>query len=338
MKTKHSNFLLILLMTILMAAFGSTGAWAAIDVVTTTTDLQDIVKTVGGDRVRVVSIGRGHEDPHFIEPRPTFMLELSRAKLVFCIGLELEIWLKPLLEGSRNQAVQVGGPGYVDCSQAVEVKEIPNTRIDPSMGDVHALGNPHYWLDPENAVHIAELAARRLIEVDPSGKSNFIANAEAFKKDIETRIPQWKAKFIPLLNKKIACFHSSWTYFTDAFGLKIVGYVEPRPGVPPTGREMAALVGRMKSENSHIILREQYHADTFANRIAEKADAQVLVLPTSVGATPETNSYTKLIDVIVNRISQAISSATAPAFPSDSVPASDSSPLSTSEHGGLSTK
>jgi len=279
---------------------------AAVEVVTTTTDLQAIVKAVGGDRVRVVSIGKGNEDPHFVEPRPSFLMTLSRARLLFCIGLELEIWLKTLIEGARNLAIQPGNPGYVDCSQAVDVKEIPQVRVDPSMGDVHPLGNPHYWLDPENGVRIGALVAQKLSETDPAGADEYRKNFEAFKTDLETRIPGWRAAFAGLANRAVACFHSSWVYFTDAFGLKIVGYVEPRPGVPPTGRELAMLVSSMKASGARLILREQYHSDRFANMAAGKADGKVLVLPASVGAESGIRTYADLIDAVVRRVAEGL--------------------------------
>jgi len=274
--------------------------WAAMDVVTTTTDLAAIVRAVGGDRVKVSAIGKGNEDPHFIEPKPSFMMMLGRAKLLFLIGLELEIWLKPLIEGSRNLAIQQGGPGYVDCSQSVEVKEIPKTRVDPSMGDVHPFGNPHYWLDPENGVKIAELVARKLAEVDPAGQAIFQKNLESFRSEISGKIPGWKTKFAAFKNKSIACFHSSWIYFTEAFGLEILGYVEPRPGVPPTGRELASLVAVMKAKGVKVILREQYHSDRFANMVADKAGGKVVIMPASVESMREIKTYADLIESVVS--------------------------------------
>lgn len=279
---------------------------AAMDVVTTTTDLQSIVQTVGGDRVRVSAIGKGNEDPHFVEPKPSHMMTLGRARMLFCIGLELEIWLKPLLEGSRNLEIMPGNHGYVDCSQAVEVKEIPTTRVDPSMGDVHPLGNPHYWLDPANGIKIAEFVAAKLAEGDPSGADLFRKNAAEFRADIEHRMPTWKECLSKFANRSVACFHSSWIYFADAFGLKIIGFVEPRPGVPPTGREMAALVMRMKSNSVKIILREQYHSDRFANLAAEKVQGRVLVMPSSVGAEPAIKGYAGLIEAMVARVAEGL--------------------------------
>ncbi len=294
-----------LMMLIAFFCFSS-HLFAAVEVVTTTADLAAIVKTVGGDRVRVAAIGKGYEDPHFVEPKPSYMMQLSRARLLFCIGLELEIWLKPLIEGARNLTIQPGSVGYVDCSTVIDVKEVPKTRVDPSMGDVHPLGNPHYWLDPENGCRIADLAAQKLSEVDPAGAATFAANAKAFRADIQSRLPRWREKLSGFKNRAVACFHSSWIYFTDAFGLQIVGYVEPRPGVPPTGRELASLVARMKTGGVKIILREQYHSDRFANMVADKTGGRVIVLPASVGAEPRLGTYTDLFDALVEKVSAAL--------------------------------
>lgn len=297
------HLLFLVLFTLILA---ECPAVAALDVVTTTTDLQALVKAVGGDRVRVSSIGKGHEDPHFVEPKPSYMMTLGRARMLFCIGLELEIWLKPLLEGSRNLEIMPGNHGYVDCSQAVEVKEIPTTRVDPSMGDVHPLGNPHYWLDPANGIKIAEFIAAKLAEGDPSGADLFRKNAAEFRADIERRLPAWKDRLTGFPNRSVACFHSSWVYFADAFGLKIIGYVEPRPGVPPTGREMAALVMRMKANNVKIILREQYHSYRFANLAADKVQGKVLLMPSSVGSEPAIKGYAELIEAMVARVAEGL--------------------------------
>jgi ABC-type Zn uptake system ZnuABC Zn-binding protein ZnuA len=279
---------------------------AAFPVVTTTTDLQALVQVVGGERVAVTSIGKGHEDPHFIEPKPSFLMNLSRARLLFCIGLDLEIWLKPLLEGARNLAITPGNRGYVDCSQAIEIREVPQVRVDPSMGDVHPLGNPHYWLAPENTIHVARLIARKLTETDPEGAAVFQKNLHTFETDMMARIPAWKERFAGLKNRTVVGFHSSWVYCAEAFGLEIIGFVEPRPGVPPTGREIAGLVSLMKSRSCRTILREKYHSDRFANLAAEKAGGSVLVLPTSIGAEAGIKSFPDLFDTLTQRISAAL--------------------------------
>ncbi|HAE39863.1 MAG TPA: hypothetical protein DCG57_14730 [Candidatus Riflebacteria bacterium] len=305
---KHS-YKLICLLLLLTFCILEPSVQAAVEIVTTTTDIKAIVEAVGGNRVRVTSLARGHEDPHFVEPRPTFMLTLRRARLLFLVGLDLEIWLQPLIEGSRNFAIQRGNPGYVDCSQVVGVKEIPMIRVDPSMGDVHPFGNPHYWLDPENGIRIAELVARRLAIEEPDKTSYFESNLNEFKTQVKSSIEVWKARIAGLKNRKVACYHNSWIYFTDFAGLEIIGYVEPRPGVPPTAREIASLVTTMKSHNSTLILRERYHSDRFANMVAERAGGKVLVLPTSVGAVDGTSSYIELIDYLVNAIAKELAAS-----------------------------
>ncbi len=296
----------LLIASVIFLGVGISTAFGAVEVVTTTPDLGAIVKAVGGNLVKVASIGKGTEDPHFVEPKPSFIMSLSRARLLFRIGLELEIWLKPLLESSRNLSIQQGSPGFVDCSQVIPVKEIPKVRVDPSMGDVHPLGNPHYWLDPENGIRIAELASAKLCEVDPGNAVEYRNNLKSFRTDIESRIPGWKKALEGFKNRKVAIFHSSWVYFADAFGLEIVGHVEPRPGIPPTGRELAALVSTMKGSSCKLILREQYHSDRFANMAAEKAGGKVLVLPASVEGAEGIKTYSDLFDRLTTMLSEAL--------------------------------
>jgi zinc/manganese transport system substrate-binding protein len=307
--TPHSSSRISVLFSLLLwlgSTFAPPPLAAAVSVVTTTTDLQAIVQAVGGERVRVTSIGKGHEDPHYVEPKPSYMTQLARARLLFCIGLDLEIWLKPLTEGARNLLIQPGGLGYIDCSQVIEVKEIPTVRVDPSMGDIHPSGNPHYWLDPLNGAHIADLVAQKLAEVDPAGAAGFQKNAREFRAEIERRLPGWRERLVGFANRSIACFHSSWVYFADAFDLRIIGYVEPRPGIPPTGRELAALVARMKAEKTKVVLRENYHSDRFANMVADKVQGTVLLMPTSVGATPALKTYFDLFDALIDKVAHGL--------------------------------
>ncbi|MBF0545045.1 MAG: zinc ABC transporter substrate-binding protein [Candidatus Riflebacteria bacterium] len=281
-------------------------AFASITVVTTTPDLLSIVNAIGGNRVKAISIGRGHEDPHFVEPKPSFMISLSKAQMVFCIGLDLEIWLKPLLEGGRNLSVMPGNQGYIDCSQGIDVKEIPQIRVDPSMGDIHPNGNPHYMLDPENGLKVAALIAEKLVAFDPDGANEFNKNLETFTADLSKRIPLWKEKILKLKNRRIACFHNSWRYFADAFGLEIVGFVEPKPGIPPTGREITSLVEIMRSKNCRILIREKYYSDSFSNTVAEKVQGKVLVLPAQVEGEDTIKSYPDLFETIVSRIADGL--------------------------------
>lgn len=287
---------------IMMILLSTSAAFAKIQVVTTLSDLDSIVRAVGKDRISSMYLARPNEDPHFVEPRPTFIRNLAKADMLFLIGMELEIWLQPLIESSQNLKIQKSGKGYVDCSNVIAAKEVPTTRVDPSLGDVHPYGNPHYWLSPDNAIKIAKLACDKLTEADPEGKNFYSANYENFKANLEAKINEWKNKLKGIDNKKIVCLHSSWIYFTDFASLEIIGYVESKPGIPPNAREITATVSLMEQNKCKTLVCETYQNKKFLNMIAKRIGGKVIVLPASVGAVKDTNDYISLIDNIVNTL------------------------------------
>lgn len=301
MHIRYINYviLFIFIQTLILC---NSEVFAVLNVVTTTTDLKYIVETIGQDKVLVTSIMRGHEDPHYVEPKPSFITNLAKANLLFLIGLELEIWLKPLLDSSRNITIKPGNKGYVDCSQVILVKEIPTVRVDPSMGDIHPYGNPHYWLDPDNVVKIAELICSKLCENDLSNQQFYQDNFKKFSKQIEEKIIDWQERTNKIKNKKIVCYHNSWRYFADAFGFEIIGYVEPKPGIPPTARDIADIIKRIKDTSAKIIIRENYHSDNYCELVAKKSGAKVVILPASIEAYPNIKTYFDLIETIITKI------------------------------------
>ncbi|NLM16230.1 MAG: zinc ABC transporter substrate-binding protein [Candidatus Riflebacteria bacterium] len=299
MKSNKSLLIFIFLFSFLII---SNSAFAKVNVVTTLPDLSALVKEVGKDLVNTFALGRPHEDPHHIEPRPTFIRRLAKADLVFLIGMDLEIWLTPLIESSQNLRIQKGRSGYVDCSNVIPVKEVPTTRVDPSQGDVHPYGNPHYWVSPVNALLIVDLIAEKLSMADTENASVYQKNAEEYKAFLRAKMAEWKGKLAGLQQRKIVCLHSSWIYFTDFAGLDIVGYVESRPGIPPTAREISQTVNLMQNEGAKTIVCETYHNKKFPNMIAQKIGGKVLVLPASTGAVKGTERYHEFIEYLVNKL------------------------------------
>src|SRR5438067_3882487 len=214
------------LLTLLIV--GNAFAADKLKVVTTIADLASLTQEVGGDRVDVTSVAKGYQDPHFVEPKPSFLLLLRNADLLEVVGLELEIgWLPPLLEQSRNDKIRVGARGYLDVSNGVEILDRPNASVNRSMGDVHPMGNPHYWLDPANAVRIAIQIEQRLAELRPSDAPYFAQRLNAFKVKINEANKRWLAEMAPYRGAKIVTYHNSWPNFAKHFGLNVVGYVEP---------------------------------------------------------------------------------------------------------------
>jgi zinc/manganese transport system substrate-binding protein len=234
-------------------------AQAKLNVVTTTEDLAAIAREVAGDRAAVESIARGYQDPHFVEAKPSFILRLQRADLLVVVGRELEVgWLPPLVQQSRNARVQPGAPAYLDASLQARILDIPQGQVTRAMGDVHPLGNPHYWLDPENGKVIARAIAGKLSELRSNDKAYFDQRLADFSRRIDEAEKGWLASLASFKGLKVVTYHRSYTNFADRFGLEVIGYVEPRPGIPPTPQHTLDLVNEMKRQNVKLILAEPY--------------------------------------------------------------------------------
>ena len=266
-------------------------------IVTTTSDLASLAKEVGGDRVVAESIARGYQDPHFVEAKPSFLLQLKKAELLAVVGLELEIgWLPPLLEQSRNATIRPGTPGYLDLSAGVEIFDRPAAAVDRSMGDIHASGNPHYWLEPGNAIRIAIQFRDRLAKLRPADEPYFTARLNDFKVRANEANKRWTAALAPYRGAKIVTYHRSWTNFVHRYGLDVIDFVEPKPGVPPSPSHLFELVRTMKANKVKVILVEPYFDLKTPNSVAQKAGAKVLVMYPSVGGTEGLDDYVKLFD------------------------------------------
>lgn len=271
--------------------------YAEIKVVTTTTTVANIVQLIGGNKVSVDYLCRGDQDPHFLEVLPSYMLKLRKADMVFKIGLDLEKWLPQLIDGSRNDKLIL-----IDLSENISKKEIPTSKADASQGDVHPYGNPHYWLDPENAKIMADEIYNALTNFSSQDAAYFKKNLDNFDNKIDSNMKNWTGKLSSLKQKNIITFHKSWIYFTDRFGLNVVGNVEPKPGIPPTPSHDADLIQLIKKDKIKIILMENYYSDSAPNHISESTGIKVVKVPNSVYGIEGIDSYFKLIDYIVNEI------------------------------------
>src|SRR5205807_5502471 len=228
-----------------------------IKIVTATSDLAALAQEVGGDRIDVESIAKGYQDPHFVEAKPSYLLKLRQADLLIVVGLQLEIgWLPPLITQSGNGRIQVSGTGYLDASQFAEILEKPTGEVTRAMGDVHPLGNPHYWLDPDNGRRIGRGIAQKLGELDPPDNFYFQQRFQDFDKRLSAAEQKWDAEMKPYRGRKVVTYHNSLPNFAKHFGLNVIGYVEPRPGIPPTPSHTIELIGLMRRENCKIILVE----------------------------------------------------------------------------------
>jgi ABC-type Zn uptake system ZnuABC Zn-binding protein ZnuA len=282
-------------------------AQGKLNVMTATEDLASLAREVGGDKINVESIAKGYQDPHFVEAKPSFILKLQKADLLIVVGRELEIgWLPPLMQQSRNQKIQVGAPGYLDASLGAQILEIPTGQITRAMGDVHPLGNPHYWLDPENGRRVAKEIDAKLDELRPGDKAYFDGRLADFNTRLDAAEKRWAAAMAPYKGTKVVTYHRSFPNFAERYGLDIVGYVEPRPGIPPTPQHTLDLINEMKRQNVKLVLVEPYFDLKTPNSIGAATGAKVLVMPPSVGGVKEASDYFKLFDYDINLFIEAM--------------------------------
>src|SRR5262244_2221230 len=307
MKSQSKFYFLAVIVLLSAALFLPPSAEAKkLKVVTSLTDLASLTQEVGGDKVDVEALAKGYQDPHFVEPKPSFLLKLRNADLLILVGLELEIgWLPPLITQSGNGRIKPAGPGYLDASQFAEILEIPQGNVTRAEGDVHPLGNPHYWLDPDNGRRIAKGIAGKLSELDPGDSAYFQQREQDFEKRLAEADKKWLAQMAPYRARKVFTYHRSWPNFAKHFGLDVEGYIEPRPGIPPTPSHTIELVNLMKRENIKIQLIEPYFDLKTPNSIASMTGGKVVQVMPSVGGKPEITDYFKLFDYDIAILTKA---------------------------------
>jgi len=280
--------------------FASPGA-AAISVVAATPDLADIAKQVGGDRVSVYSIAKPNQDLHMIEPRPSDVSRIARADLVVRVGLDLDLWMDALLNAAANSRVNRGAPGYVDASVGIRKLEVPREQVTGASGDIHVYGNPHYWLDPLNGEIISANILEGLKRVSPADANYFERNRNAFLAGLRSAMRRWQEKLSPYQGRKIVNYHDAWPYFVRRFNLKVLGCIEPKPGIPPTASHVASLIERIKAEKQPVVIADAaFYPDKAARTIAARTGAEFVVIPSSVGGVKGADNFFSLFDHIVD--------------------------------------
>ncbi|MGH7900599.1 MAG: metal ABC transporter substrate-binding protein [Thermodesulfobacteriota bacterium] len=292
----------------LLIFMSSRVALAKVQIVTSVPNFAAIAQEIGGDKVEVKSIAKGYQDPHFVDAKPIFIRDLNRADLLIYQGLDLEIgWLPVLITGSRNSKItSLSSPGRLDASTSISnILEVPTTRVDRSMGDIHSFGNPHYTLDPRNGILVARGIAARLMQIDPENSTFFEENYKDFSRRLNEKIKEWDRELAPYKGTEVVTYHKSWVYFTNWAGFKEVGWIEPKPGIPPSPSHVANLIKNMVLMNVKLVIAESYYPQKTARIIAEKTGSEFLVLPSSVGATEEVRTYIDLFDTIVSEITTA---------------------------------
>ena len=296
---------------LLAASFASTAhAAGPLNVVTTTEDLGSLAREIGGDKVSVTALAKGYQDPHFVDPKPSFILAVSKADVLIVVGRELEIgWLPPLLSSSRNSKIQPGANGYLDASQNVRILELPTGQITRAMGDVHPFGNPHYWLEPGNGRRIAQSIRDKFSQVSPTNAAFFAQRYTDFDMRLATAEKRWDATMTPFKGTKIVTYHRSWPNFMERFGLDVIAYVEPKPGIPPSPSHTIDVIGEMKRQGAKLIVVEPYFDLKTPQAIAMQVGGKVLVLAPSVGGTKEATDYIQLFEYDVTQLAAALTQA-----------------------------
>lgn len=296
------------LISIVVAVLGAlANVEARLNVVATTPDLAAIAKEIGGDKIELTTLARPTEDPHFVDAKPSFIVKLNKADALIHGGAELEAaWLRPLLDGARNAKIVSAAKGDVRCCQGVQMREVPAT-LDRSQGDIHAAGNPHYLVDPENAKIVAHHITDAFGQLDSANRDFYLANATRFIAALDARLPEWQAQLAPFQGQHLVAYHNSWVYFAARFGLKVDLFLEPKPGIPPSPAHLAAVITKMKEENARVIIVDPYLNRKTAETVARGTGAAVVEVAQFPGGVKGTEgSYIALMDYLVNSLAKAL--------------------------------
>lgn len=273
-----------------------------LSIVTTTTDLAAITKAVGGERVKVESIAKGFQDPHYVEAKPSYMRIVNQGRILFYVGLQLEIgWLPLLVQGARNP-----GLVQVSLSEGIPVLERPTGPISRSQGDIHPEGNPHYWLDPRNGVVMARRVAQELKGLAPTDGAYFDQNLKLFESDLARRRQKWEERMAPFRGTEVVAYHKEMEYLAKWLGISIIDYVEDKPGIPPSPRHLESLIQNMRQHKIKALLVSNFTSPTIPQAVADKGGAKMIVLPVSVGGEKEIESYADLFEAIIARLAEGL--------------------------------
>ncbi len=296
----------LIITTLISVLFNQLISAGAIHVVTTTQDTKSITELIGGDKVEVFAIATGYQNPHFVDPKPSYIIKLSNADMYVTLGLDLEAgWSPSLLSSSRNTKIQKGSNGYVDASVGVSLMQVPSS-INRAEGDIHAFGNPHYWLDPLNGKIIARNICNGLEKISPENKSIFEANLKKFDDQIDLKLNAWSSAMARFKGSKVIAYHNEWCYFENRFGLQIVDFMEPKPGIPPTPSQLVKIIKEVKDNNIKVIITSPYFTASSSAVVSKQTGAKTLVLATSVGAFDSIKNYYDLFDYNIRLLSGAL--------------------------------
>ena len=294
-----------LLVVSLIALSGT--ARAELRVAASVPDLAALAREIGGPGVRVDALSLPTQDPHFVDAKPSLALLLNRADLLLYVGLELEIgWLPTLLVGARNGRIQPGSAGNLDCSQFVHKLDVPTGPVDRSQGDIHPGGNPHYLHDPRAAAAVVRGIADRMAKLDPGQAARFAANRDALLSRLDAARRRWETRLAPDKGMAIVTYHRTFSYLADWLGLEQVGFLEPKPGLPPNPRHVAGLLNLARSRKVRLVLQESHYPDATSRMLAERIPAPLVRVPAATNF-PAGESYVQHLDAMLGAIAKATS-------------------------------
>ena len=283
-------------------------AFADLKVATSLSDLASVAQFVGGKHVTAISLCKGYEDPHFVPAKPSLMKAIQDADVFVSVGLELDGgWLPLVIPGSRNPKIQPGAKGFIDASEGVDVLDKPVGTVSRAEGDIHPLGNPHYYADPLNLVVVADHLAKVFADLDPANADDYAANAKAFDERMEKSLKGWKTQLAPYKGAKLVTYHENFKYFAERFGLKTFGTVEPKPGIPPSPRYLNDTSDAMKAAGVKVVIYQPYYDADAAQQLAKLAGGVALEIPNEVGGVPDAKDVFSKFDFIVSSLAKALS-------------------------------
>jgi zinc/manganese transport system substrate-binding protein len=293
---------LLQIVALACAALFSGQVFSAINVFACEPEWAALAQELGGDKVSVFAATTAKQDPHRIEARPSLIARARNADLMICSGSELEIgWLPLLLTQSGNDRIQPGSPGYIEASQFVPKLEVPRV-VDRSLGDVHPSGNPHIHLDPRNIAIIGDVMTERLVQIDQANAATYQSRARSFRERWNAAMQRWKAKAARLKGEPVVVYHKDMSYFINWAGMREVGSLEPKPGLPPTPSHLGELVERLKRGRARVIVTSPYNNPQAAEFLSARAGIPVQPLPFTVGGSEKANDLFGLFDDTIDRL------------------------------------
>ncbi len=292
----------------LIAVLATAPAHADLKVATSLTDLASVAQHVGGKHVTAQSLCPGYADPHFVPAKPSLMKAIQHADVFVSTGLELDAgWLPLVLPGSRNPRIQPGAKGFVDASEGVDVLEKPTGTVSRAEGDIHPLGNPHYYADPKALEVVAGHLADVFSQLDPANAAEYAANAKAFTEKMDGSLAKWQEQMAPYKGASVVTYHKNFVYFAERFGLKLFGTVEPKPGIPPSPHYINDLAESMKKAGVKVVLYQPYYNADASNQVAKRAGGAAVEIATEAGGVPGTDDVFAKFDALVTAIAGALS-------------------------------